>query len=563
MVKLSGWDGKYFAVKYTKLPPVSSKMGKRPFFIHIAAMAVAALATTTPNIVVLVLDDLDVELQSLAYMPKLKALISDQGATFDNFFAAVPVCCPSRSSLYSGLYQHGNHVTGNSVGANCSSKSWQAGPESRSFAVHLQEANLGYKTSFAGKYLNCYGGPNVGGVAHVPAGWTNWQGLVGNSVYYDYTISDNGVAEVHGNVYEADYLPDVILNKTLAFLDSVGSSPFLAMMSTPSCHGPADPAPQYADLFPGLKAPRTPAFNAEVKDSHWLQSVQAVYGLDSNSEDFLDLVYRRRLMTLQTVDDMVETVVAKLTAMGALENTWFIITSDNGYHLGQFGLIYDKRQPWNTDTHLPAIIRGPGVPAGVHMPQVTSMVDLSATILAIAGAPIPPAFDGVSLLPFLLDEAAAPPPRLAALVEYHGETADGGGGGPCARTETTNLFCNPDGNYTWPPYFYGDPLCVCQDAANNTYSCLRVIDPATSADYRYCEFVDTVRTVEYFDFVTDPYELVNAASSLPPASAKALSKRLGEVTACAGAVACNVLLTEPIVREDGSPLAIGGAAPLE
>lgn len=158
----------------------------------------------------------------------------------------------------------------------------------------------------------------AGGVAHIPPGWTNWQGLVGNSVYYNYVISNNGVAEKHGNDYEADYLPNVVLNKTLAFLDEyAGQQPFFAMVSPPACHGPADPAPQYATLYPGessvrwfrvhaaavapirshgsagqpiltncicviprcptagAHAPRTPAFNAEVNHTHWIQEVRA------------------------------------------------------------------------------------------------------------------------------------------------------------------------------------------------------------------------------------------------------------------------------------------------
>eukprot|EP01046_Picozoa_sp_COSAG06_P024638 COSAG06_NODE_2020_length_7835_cov_3.118795_9_plen_90_part_00 len=36
------------------------------------------------------------------------------------------------------------------------------------------------------------------GVAHVPPGWTEWLGLRGNSVYYDYTLSNNGKPEKHG-----------------------------------------------------------------------------------------------------------------------------------------------------------------------------------------------------------------------------------------------------------------------------------------------------------------------------------------------------------------------------
>ena len=63
---------------------------------------------------------------------------------------------------------------------------------------------------YAGKYLNQYGRKEGGGVEHVPPGWDWWAGLVGNSKYYNYTLSINGKAEHHGDNYTRDYLTDVI-----------------------------------------------------------------------------------------------------------------------------------------------------------------------------------------------------------------------------------------------------------------------------------------------------------------------------------------------------------------
>ena len=131
------------------------------------------------------------------------------------------------------------------------------------------------------------------------------------------------------------------------------------------------------------------------------------------------------------------------------------------------------------------------------------------------------------------------------LVEYTGETADGGGSAPaCAETRGTNLFCGDDGNYTLPPFFYGQPLCVCQDAANNTYSCLRVRTAA--ANYRYCEFTDDVGRVEYMDEAADPYELTTRPSALAPAVKAALHARIAALHACKGAAQCDPLLATPI-----------------
>ena len=79
----------------------------------------------------------------------------------------------------------------------------------------------GYSTFYAGKYLNQYGIPMSGtGVEFIPPGWDDWNGLVGNSKYYNYKLSVNGKAEVHGDDYEKDYLTDVIGRKASEFLNA-------------------------------------------------------------------------------------------------------------------------------------------------------------------------------------------------------------------------------------------------------------------------------------------------------------------------------------------------------
>jgi N-acetylglucosamine-6-sulfatase len=412
-----------------------------------------------------------------------------------------------------------------------------------------------------------YGDPSVGGTAHVPPGWTNWQGLVGNSRYYDYTLSSNGVAEKHGSSYAADYFPDVILNKTLAFLDvHLGTAPVFAVLSTPSCHGPQTAAPQHQNDFPGARSPRSPTFNATVPGTHWLQAVKGVYPFDDNAASFSDLVFRRRVQTLQTVDEMLAAVIDALTAKGQLDNTYFVYTADNGYHAGAFGIVYDKRNPWETDTHLPLLIRGPGIAPGTATAAPVSMTDLSATFLDMAGVTVPPYFDGVSVLPFA--RPAPPAPHIATYIEYVGE---GGGGGPrplCLRTAGDNtVMCNNAGNYSEPPYFFGQDFCLCQDALNNTYTCIRVVAGVDAAaeratmldadgakapalrgatDYRYCEFSGADKTVEFFDYTTDPYELVNKAETMDAALKAALHARLAALGQCQGNAQCEPLLVNPI-----------------
>eukprot|EP01050_Picozoa_sp_SAG11_P038227 SAG11_NODE_15494_length_576_cov_1.018868_1_plen_165_part_01 len=153
--------------------------------LALAASPPAAEKKKQPNLVMILTDDQDIKLGSLAVMPKLHKLVVQEGVFFTNGFIATPICCPSRSTYISGLYQHNHHCLQNSVRTGCSSLSFRSGPETLSAAAALKK--VGYTTMYAGKYLNAYGQGNAssptGGVEHVPVGWDNWLGLVGNSRY--------------------------------------------------------------------------------------------------------------------------------------------------------------------------------------------------------------------------------------------------------------------------------------------------------------------------------------------------------------------------------------------
>ena len=59
-----------------------------------------------PNLVVVVTDDQDTELGGTTPLESARRLIADQGAEFSNAFATTPICCPSRTSILTGRYQH-------------------------------------------------------------------------------------------------------------------------------------------------------------------------------------------------------------------------------------------------------------------------------------------------------------------------------------------------------------------------------------------------------------------------------------------------------------------------
>jgi N-acetylglucosamine-6-sulfatase len=420
--------------------------------LALAHYALAA-APAAPNIVLLLMDDVSVGLldQSLALMPNLRERVAAKGATLTNAAAATPLCGPSRASLLSGRFAHNNGYTADDDWPSMGR--WLA----------IQNNTLGAWLTAAG-YYTAYQGKSINGLeVFVPSGWRHWGGFMGalgtynyrNSTPYNVSFAADGVTQTSPTswramegVHQADYLgQDAVGHMRAALAESrpffLHLAPTMAHFGT--CDGPHLDLSLYADADPfwelalaarhgcpnasanqGCKLPISPcpsARNAGAAAGReyphaaaWNVSASGVLPLEmarppltSFEAGRQSMGYRNRTASLVDLDDMLGVVLDGLDALGLENSSFVLVTSDNGYHLGEHRLPMGKEHPYDTDVRVPLVVRGPGIPAGVALPAPVTLVDLTATVLELAGgvAHTGPALDGQSFAQALTGAGAA------------------------------------------------------------------------------------------------------------------------------------------------------------
>jgi Sulfatase len=113
--------------------------------------------------------------------------------------------------------------------------------------------------------------------------------------------------------------------------------------------------------------------------------------------------WQQRRETLLSVDDAVGSIIETLRETGELDNTLILFTSDNGFFHGEHRIIYGKTWVYEPSIRVPLLMRGPGIPHGVHRSQFVANIDYAPTILDAAHARPGRLEDGISLLPLARD----------------------------------------------------------------------------------------------------------------------------------------------------------------
>jgi arylsulfatase A-like enzyme len=226
----------------------------------------------------------------------------------------------------------------------------------------------------------------------------------------------------------------------------------------------------------------------------------------------LDHLWAKRLDSAESLADSIYAVLGELAATGHADDTMVIVTSDNGYHAGTHRMLSGKHTPFREDSVVPAVLIGPGIPAGATVDKMTSTIDLAPTIAKILSASTPGWVDGRDLMPLIHDPNGTPW-RNGILTENLSTTRPG----------------DPDYSVTEAP----------------TYHALR------TQDWLYVSYGRRGSTL--YDLQNDPYEIDNVLASTKPSVVRALRTQLAALSTCSGP-SCRVAdrMRIPVSRSGGA-----------
>jgi arylsulfatase A-like enzyme len=440
-----------------------------------------AQTTSRPNIVFVMTDDLDERsMEDLGGLSQLMG--STNGATFQNAYVTDPLCCPSRATILRGQYPHNHTILGNLPREEGGEQKFRdLGLDQSTVATWLKGA--GYRTSYIGKYMNGYGD----GELYIPPGWDEW--FVLNRRPPLPNVNDNGQS-----ITITGHSTDVFAEEASDFIrrSSENPEPFFAVIGTQAPHNPPAVADRYQGAFADTPLPQPLNFDEEdiLDKPQWLQQYPR---LSQEQMDALEQLYRERLRSMLSVEDLLEQIIGTLDQTGELDNTYLFFTSDNGYHFGNHRLYPAAKQtPYEEDIGVPLMVRGPGVPTGAVRQELVLNNDFAPTIAELAGASTPAFVDGRSFAPLL--------------------------------TGSTPYFTRSA--FLAEGWWLTEPLTP---PLAPTYKGVH------TQKYMLVEYVDTGE-YELYDLGADPYQLDSISQADNPQLYSTLQPRLDALRACSGAV---------------------------
>jgi arylsulfatase A-like enzyme len=344
-----------------------------------------------------------------ATSPNIDALAAG-GMRLENVYASDVPCLPSRTALITGRFGIHNGVANH--GGRAADLATLA-PEGRSRREFMSRMSF---TTWAAKFF--WAGHRTASFSSFPfrhsaMWWTvGFQEMVNAARNFGVERADQVVPEV------------------LGWFDRHGrEDDWFCHVHLWDPHTPYNAPPDYGNPFDGDPIPAW--YTEDVRAAHWElagpHSAQEPWGFKPDEWgpppprhpwNLSDMDAVKRLFDgydvgVRYADDHVGVLLDRLADLGVLDDTTVLLSSDHGEGFGELGVYADHQAADQATAHIPAIVRGPGIPTGVD-DSLHYHLDVAATLLEHAGiaVPEPDVWDGRSFAPALHDGRADGRPFL-------------------------------------------------------------------------------------------------------------------------------------------------------
>ncbi len=343
-----------------------------------------------PNVIVILTDDqgtadLHIAGASDIDTPYLDDLCR-RGVRFAQFYAAAPVCSPSRAGLLTG-----RHPFRAGMPTNASPVEGQPGMPGREITIAEMLRAAGYATGHVGKWHLGYSPDTMPLAQGFDSSFGHMGGCIDNYSHFYYWSGPNrhdlnrDGREIHA---PGHFFGDLMAEEGIAFLRRNKDRPFFLYFAINEPHYPYQGTAKWLDRYAGLKYPR---------------NLYAAF--------------------LSTMDERIGRLIAELDALGLRQRTIVIVQSDHGHSTeerahfggGSAGIYRGaKYSLFEGGIRVPAIVNWPGhQPEGQVRDQMAHGCDWLPTIADLCGVPLPKArLDGRSLAA-VIRSADAPSPHDA------------------------------------------------------------------------------------------------------------------------------------------------------
>lgn len=294
--------------------------------------------------------------------------VAQSGTHVTHSFTVQPVCGPSRTCMQTGMYatQSGGFRNGIPL------------PEDAKTLGHYFQG-AGYTTGYIGKW-------HLASKEPVPSeeqkGYDYWLGankLEFTSDAYHTVVFDREGKPVKLPGYRVDALTDA----SIRFIDEHQDEPFFLFLSHLEPHHQ-----NHLDAYPA------PTGYRERYQGRWIPPDLAALG--GSTQQHIAGYYGM----VKRLDEAFGRLLDAVDSLGLRDNTIILFTSDHGNHFKTRNSEY-KRSGHDASLRVPTVFTGPGFDHGQRFNGLTSILDLSATLLGAADIAVPDAFQGRSLLPAL------------------------------------------------------------------------------------------------------------------------------------------------------------------